>query len=84
MTERTLYQFKAKYLGLQGRSGSLDKPAPGENPESEAPAADLTLDKTMLQVVLSRNAGTWHSGRHASWRIDCFKTVDVSRPPSGG
>jgi hypothetical protein len=64
ISERTLIPVQGEVSRLGSRSGSLDEPAAGESLRLKQLMADLTLNKTMLRVVFSKKAVTWHSGQH--------------------
>ncbi|MDE3201950.1 MAG: transposase [Acidobacteriota bacterium] len=53
MTEQTYYRWKAKYAGLEVDQVRQIRQLRDENTKLKQLVAELTLDKTMLQDVLS-------------------------------
>jgi putative transposase len=54
ITEQTFYRWKKKYMGLEIDQVRQLKQLQEENARLKRLVADLTLDKTMLQDVLSK------------------------------
>ena len=54
ITEQTYYHWKAKYAGLEVDQVRQVKQLRDENTRLKQLVAELTLDKTMLQDVLSK------------------------------
>ena len=54
ITEQTLYRWKKQYKGLETDQVRQFKQLQGENGRLKRLVAELTLDKTMLQDVLSK------------------------------
>ena len=54
ITEQTLYRWKKQYKGLETDQVRQFKQLPEENGRLKRSVAELTLDKTMLQDVLSK------------------------------
>jgi putative transposase len=54
ISEQTSYRWKAKYVGLEVDQVHQMKMLPEENTRLKQLVAELTLDKTMLQDVLSK------------------------------
>ena len=54
ITEQTLYRWKKQYKGLETDQVRQFKPLQDENGRLKRLVAELTLDKTMLQDVLSK------------------------------
>jgi putative transposase len=54
ISEQTFYRWKAKYVGLEADQVRQMKMLAEENTRLKQLVAELTLDKTMLQDVLSK------------------------------
>jgi putative transposase len=54
ISEQTFYRWKKQYVGLEVDQVRQLKQFQEENGRLKRLVADLTLDKTMLQVVLSK------------------------------
>ena len=54
ISEQTLYRWKKQYKGLETDQVRQFKPLQDENGRLKRLVAELTLDKTMLQDVLSK------------------------------
>jgi len=54
ISEQTFYRWKKQYAGLEGDQVRELKQLQEENARLKRLVADLTLDKTMLQDVLSK------------------------------
>ena len=54
VSKNTLYAWRKKYRGLEGSEAKRMKGLEDENRRLKRVVADLTLDKQMLQDVLSR------------------------------
>jgi len=54
ISEQTYYRWKKQYAGLEGDQVRELKQLQEENARLKGLVADLTLDKTMLQDVLSK------------------------------
>ena len=74
ISEQTFYQWKAKYAGLEVDQVRQMAQLQEENLRLKQLVAELTLDKTMLQDVLSKNGeafAAWTdsgaSGRKLVW-----------------
>ena len=66
ISEQTFYRWKAKYAGLEVDQVRQMAQLQEENMRLKRLVADLTLDKTMLQDVLSKNGEAftaWTDGR---------------------
>ena len=61
ISEQTFYRWKAKYAGLEVDHVRQMAQLQEENLRLKRLVADLTLDKTMLQDVLSKNV--WSAAR---------------------
>ena len=55
ISEQTIYRRKKQYVGLEVDQGRQLKQLQEENARSKQLVVDLTLDKAMLQDVLSKN-----------------------------
>ncbi len=55
ISDQTLYRWKAKYGGLNVSEARRLRQLEDENSKLKRLVADLTLDKTMLQELLSKN-----------------------------
>ena len=55
ISEQTYYRWKAKYGGMDSSEAKRLKQLEDENRKLKHVVAELTLDKTMLQDVLSKN-----------------------------
>jgi putative transposase len=54
VSEQTFYRWKKQYVGLEADQVRQFKQLQEENTRLKQVVADLTLDKTMLQDVLSK------------------------------
>jgi putative transposase len=66
ISEQTFYRWKAKYVGLEVDQVRQMKQLQEENLRLKQLVAELTLDKAMLQDVLSKNGkafAAWTDGR---------------------
>jgi putative transposase len=55
ITEQTFYRWKQRYAGLESEQVRAFKQLQDENAKLKRLVADLSLDKVMLQDVLSKN-----------------------------
>ena len=62
VSEQTLYRWKKVYGGLESSQMRELKQLQDENARLKKVVADLTLDKVMLQDVLSKNWGAPRGG----------------------
>ena len=65
ISEQTFYRWKAKYVGLEVDQVRQMKQLQEENLRLKQLVAEVTLDKAMLQDVLSKNGkafATWTDG----------------------
>lgn len=65
ISEQTLYRWKKEYKGLETDQVRQFKQLQDENGRLKRLVAELTLDKTMLQDVLSKKLGSPRSA--ARW-----------------
>jgi putative transposase len=72
ISEQTFYRWKAKYAGLEVDEVWKMAQLQEENMRLKQLVAELTLDKTMLQDVLSKNGeafAAWTAGRASGWKL---------------
>jgi hypothetical protein len=72
INEQTFYRWKAKYAGLEVDQVRKMAQLQEENMRLKQLVAELTLDKTMLQAVLSKNGeafAAWTDGRASGWKL---------------
>ena len=72
ISEQTFYRWKAKYAGLEVDEVRKMAQLQEENMRLKQLVAELTLDKTMLQDVLSKNGeafAAWTDGGAAGWKL---------------
>lgn len=81
ISEQTFYRWKAKYAGLEVDQVRQMAQLQEENQRLKRLVADLTLDKTMLQDVLSKNGeafGAWTDGGASGTDARCSGTQGLS------
>ena len=72
ISEQTFYRWKAKYAGLEVDQVRQMAQLQEENLRLKQLVAELTLDKTMLQDVLSKNGeafAAWADGGASGWKL---------------
>jgi putative transposase len=79
ISEQTFYRWKAKYAGLEVDQVRQMAQLQEENLRLKQLVAELTLDKTMLRDVLSKNGeafAAWADGGGASgWELSSQQTA---------
>ena len=72
ISEQTFYRWKAKYAGLEVDEVRKMAQLQEENLRLKQLVAELTLDKTRLQDVLSKNGeafAAWADGGSVGWKL---------------
>jgi Transposase. len=72
ISEQTFYRWKAKYAGLEVDEVRKMAQLQEENMRLKQLVAELTLDKAMLQDVLSKNGeafAAWAEGGASGWKL---------------
>jgi putative transposase len=80
ISEQTFYRWKAKYAGLEVDEVRKMAQLQEENMRLKQLVAELTLDKTMLQDVLSKNGeafAAWTDGGASGWELPGERTACV-------
>jgi putative transposase len=83
ISEQTFYRWKAKYAGLEVDQVRQMAHLQEENMRLKQLVADLTLDKTMLQDVFSKNReafAAWADGRASGWQLSRERTACLLCP----
>jgi putative transposase len=78
ISEQTFYRWKAKYAGLEVDQVRQMAQLQEENLRLKQLVAELTLDKTMLQDVLSKNGeafAAWTDGGASGWELSSQRTA---------
>lgn len=78
ISEQTFYRWKARYAGLEVYEVRKMAQLQEENMRLNQLVAELTLDKTMLQDVLSKNGEAftaWTDGGGTRWKLPCKRTA---------
>ncbi len=86
ISEQTFYRWKAKYAGLEVDEVRKMAQLQEENMRLKQLVAELTLDKTMLQDVLSKNGeafAAWTDGGVSGWELPGKRTACVSSASPG-
>jgi putative transposase len=81
ISEQTFYRWKAKYAGLEVDEVRKMAQLQEENLRLKQLVAELTLDKTMLQDVLSKNGeafAAWADGGAVGWKLPGKRTACLS------
>ena len=82
IAEQTFYRWKQRYGGLESDQVRQFRPLQDENTKLKRLVADLSLDKVMLQDVLSKKFyGPRRSG--SLWAIWARRIRSVSDAPAG-
>ena len=83
ISEQTFYRWKAKYAGLEVDQVRQMAQLQEENLRLKQLVAELTLDKTMLQDVLSKNGeafAAWAHGGASGRALSNRGAASVPRP----